>query len=577
MGSQEIKAKHHALREEFSNGRLSRRAFMQQSAALGVVAAAPLAVGAHHAAAQVAERYDFVIIGAGSAGCALAARLSEDRDKSVLVLEAGPPDENQFIHIPAAFPNLFLSELDWAYTTTPQEHADGKSLYSPRGKTFGGSSSINAMIYKRGNPACYNEWGRDNPGWNFADLLPVFKRSENNERGADENHATGGPLNVADQRDPNVLSKTFIKAAVEAGYPARDDFNAGTDQEGFGLYQVTQKGGFRASSAGAFLHPVLERDNIAIQAEAYVQSLIVENARCVGVRFKAGNDVLEVKADAEVILSAGAYGSPQILMLSGIGPSAELEALGITVVHDLPGVGKNLQDHFMVPVAYECTHPVTLAHATAPEELAKLTEKGMGLLTSNIGEAGGYLTVMDDAPAPDLQFHFVPTWFISDGASNPADGSEGFTLLPGVVGTRSVGELTLASADPADKPNINPNCFGDEKDLDVMVEGVKIAREIMTSSALDEFRGEERFPGAAVQSDDEIKAWIRGNVQTIYHPVGTCKMGSDDMAVVDAELRVHGIASLRVVDASIMPKITNGNTNAPSIMIGERASDFIRA
>jgi len=264
------------------------------------------------------------------------------------------------------------------------------------------------MIYKRGNPACFDAWGKDNPGWDFASLLPVFKRSENNERGADENHATGGPLNVADQRDPNVLSKAFVEAAVEAGYPARDDFNAGTNQEGFGLYQVTQKGGFRNSSAGAFLHPALSRDNIAIQAEAHVLSLIVENARCVGVRFKAGDDVLEVKADAEVILSAGAYGSPQILMLSGIGPSAELEALGIDVVHDLPGVGKSLQDHFMVPV-------------------------------------------------------------------------------------------------------------------------------------------------------------------------GTCKMGSDDMAVVDAELRVHGIAGLRVADASIMPKITNGNTNAPSIMIGERASDFIRA
>ena len=577
MSGREIKARHDALREAFLNGRLSRRAFMLQTAALGVAAAAPLTLRARHAAAQAAERYDFIIIGAGSAGCALAARLSEDADKTVLVLEAGPPDENQFIHIPAAFPNLFLSELDWAYTTAPQEHAGGRTLYSPRGKTFGGSSSINAMIYKRGNPACYNAWGKDNPGWGFADLLPVFKRSENNERGADDNHATGGPLNVADQRDPNILSKAFVRAAVEAGYPVRDDFNAGADQEGFGLYQVTQKGGFRNSAAGAFLHPALERVNIAIQAEAHVQNLIVEDARCIGVRFKAGGDLFDVKADAEVILSAGAYGSPQLLMLSGIGPKAQLEALGIDVLHDLPGVGKNLQDHFMVPVAYECTQPVTLAHATAPEEAAKLADKGMGLLTSNIGEAGGYLTVMDDAPAPDLQFHFAPTWFISDGAGNPADGSEGFTLLPGVVGTRSVGELTLASADPADKPNINPDCFGDGKDLDVVVEGVKIARRIMTSSALDEFRGEERFPGAAVASDDEIKEWVRANVQTIYHPVGTCKMGLDDMAVVDAELRVHGIAGLRVADAAIMPRITNGNTNAPSIMIGERASDFIRA
>ncbi|MEM9198795.1 MAG: GMC family oxidoreductase N-terminal domain-containing protein, partial [Pseudomonadota bacterium] len=291
-----------ALKAEFEAGRLSRRSFLRQSAALGVMAAAPLSLGAHHAAAQAAERYDYIIIGAGSAGCALAARLSEDADKSVLVLEAGPPDENQFIHIPAAFPNLFLSELDWAYTTTPQEHSDGKVLYSPRGKVFGGSSSINAMIYKRGNPACFDGWGEDNPGWSFADLLPVFKRSENNERGADAVHGVGGPLNVADQRDPNVLSKALVQAAVEAGYTERQDFNAGIDQEGFGLYQVTQKGGFRHSAASAFLHPALERDNIAIQAQAHVHNLIIEDGRCTGVRFSAGDQMLSVMADAEVIL-----------------------------------------------------------------------------------------------------------------------------------------------------------------------------------------------------------------------------------------------------------------------------------
>ncbi|WP_256367974.1 GMC family oxidoreductase N-terminal domain-containing protein [Ruegeria sp. HKCCD9179] len=565
------------LQKSFSAGNLSRRAFMRQSAALGVAVTAPLALGARHAKAQSAEIYDYIVIGAGAAGCALAARLSEDVDKTVLVLEAGPADENQFIHIPAAFPNLFLSDLDWGYTTVPQEHSDGKVYYSPRGKVFGGSTSINAMIYKRGNPACFDDWGKDNPGWSYADLLPIFKRSENNERGADENHGVGGAWNVADQRDPNVLSQAMVKAALEAGYAERTDFNEGTEQEGFGLYQVTQQGGFRNSTAGAFLHPALERDNIVIQAEAHVQNLIIEDDRCTGVRFKAGDEILEAKAGSEVILSAGAYGSPQILLLSGIGPKAELEAIGINVVHDLPGVGKNLQDHYMAPVAYECTQPVTLAHATDEAQGALLMEKGMGLLTSNIGEAGGYLTVMDDAPVPDLQFHFAPTWFISDGAGNPSDGSEGFTLLPGVVGTRSVGELTLASSDPADKLNINPNAFADEKDLDVMVEGVKIARKILMSPAMDEFRGAERFPGAAVQSDDDIRAWIRGNAQTIYHPVGTCKMGSDEMAVVDAELNVHGISGLRVADASIMPKITNGNTQAPCVMIGEKASDLIRA
>ncbi len=568
-------SKYATVAREFEAGRISRRNFMRKSAALGVAAAVPLSFGASHAKAQAAERYDYIIIGAGSAGCTLAARLSEDSDKNVLVLEAGPPDENPYIHIPAAFPNLFKTPLDWAYTTTPQEHSDGIQLYVPRGKVFGGCSSINAMIYKRGNPACFDAWGADNPGWSYADVLPLFKRSENNERGGDDIHGAGGPLNVADLRDPNPVSLAMVEAAVEAGYPPQPDFNSGTEQEGFGLYQVTQKDGMRNSTAVAFLHPALERDNLAIQAEAHVQNLIIEDGRCTGVRFRAGDEMHDVMADAEVILSAGSIGSPQILMLSGIGPRDALEALGISVVHDLPGVGQNLQEHLMAPVAHVCTQPVTLAHALEPEQ-AELLGKGMGLLTSNIGEGGGYLTVMEDAPAPDLQFHFTPTWFVADGAGNPTD-SEGFTILPSLVGTRSVGELTLASADPADAPLINPNCFADPQDLEVLVEGVKVARKIMASTALDDFRGEERFPGPDVQTDDEIRAYLRGNIQTIYHPVGTCKMGSDDMAVVGANLKVHGIDGLRVADASIMPTITNGNTNAPTIMIGEKCADLIRA
>lgn len=575
MNTRNKTAEQAAVAREFDAGRLSRRDFMRKSAALGVTAAAPLAFGARHAKAQAADRYDYIVIGAGSAGCALAARLSEDADKNVLVLEAGPADENQYIHIPAAFPNLFQTPLDWAYTSTPQEHSDGLQLYMPRGKVFGGCSSINAMIYKRGNPVCYDAWGADNPGWSHADVLPLFKRSENNERGADDSHGVGGPLNVADLRDPNPVSLAMVEAAVEAGYPTQSDFNAGTDQEGFGLYQVTQKDGMRNSTAVAFLHPALERDNLAIQAEAHVQNLIIEDGRCTGVRFKAGEEMHEVFADAEVILSAGSIGSPQILMLSGIGPRAHLEEMGISVLHDLPGVGQNLQEHLMAPVAHVCTQPVTLAHALEPEQ-AELLGQGMGLLTSNIGEGGGYLTVMEDAPAPDLQFHFAPTWFISDGAGNPTD-SEGFTILPSLVGTKSVGEITLASANPDDAPLINPNAFAEPQDLEILVEGVKIARKIMASPALDDFRGEERFPGPAVQTDEEIRNYLRGNSQTIYHPVGTCKMGSGDMAVVGADLKVHGIEGLRVADASIMPTIVNGNTNAAAIMIGEKCSDLIRA
>ncbi len=560
-------------RRAFEEGRLTRRAFLQSAAALGIAATAPLALGSRHAAAQAAEEYDYIVVGAGAAGCALASRLSENPEMNVLVLEAGPPDDNQFIHIPAAFPNLFKTPLDWDYASTAQDGLNGGTLYMPRGKVYGGSTSMNAMIYKRGHPSCFDAWGEENPGWSYADVLPLFKRGENNERGASELHGVGGPLNVADQRDPNVLSKALVAAAVEQGYAEQLDFNQ-AEQEGFGLYQVTQKNGMRNSTAVAYLHPALERDNIAIQGEAQVHRLIIEDGRCVGVAFESGGKSFKVKSKAEVILSSGAIGSPQLLMLSGIGPAQDLEALGIDVVLDLPGVGENLQDHYMAPVAYACTKPVSLAQASNPEEAEKLAQ-GMGLLTSNIGEAGGYLTISEDATAPDLQFHFAPGYFIADGAGNP-DG-DGFSLLPGIVGTRSVGNLKLASSDAADKPLINPNVYGDERDLDVVVEGVKIARKILNSAAFDGYRGEEMFPGATVQTDEEIREFVRGNTQTIYHPVGTCKMGKDEMAVVDAQLRVHGIDGLRVADASIMPTIINGNTNAASIMIGEKCSDLIRS
>jgi choline dehydrogenase len=560
------------LTDSFEQGKISRRALLTSAAALGTAVSLPIVLGAKHAAAQAADSYDYIVIGAGAGGCAVAARLAEDPTKTVLVLEAGPPDENPYTQIPVAFSALFKSDLDWNYTSTPQQGMDGKTIYMPRGKVFGGSTSINAMIYMRGHPACFDGWAVDNPGWSYADVLPYFMRGENNERGASDVHGVGGPLNVAELRDPNPLSKALVAAAVEQGYAAQGDFNAG-DQVGFGLYQVTQKDGFRGSAAKSSLHPAAARGNLTVQGEALVLGLVIDAGRCTGVRFSAGGAEHVATAGTEVVLAAGAIGSPQILMLSGIGPRADLEALGIAVVLDLPGVGQNLQDHAMVAVAHECTQPITLAAAMDPEQ-AKLFETGMGMLTSNVGEAGGFLKVMPDAAAPDLQFHFAPGYFVEDGVKNPT--GHGFTLLPGIVGTKSVGSLKLASADPTAKPLIDPAFFSDANDVEVVVEGIKIARKILASAAFDAYRGAEVFPGPAVQDDDALRAYIRGSGQSIYHPVGTCKMGSDAMAVVDAALKVRGIDGLRVADASIMPTITNGNTQAVCMMIGEKCADLIR-
>ncbi|HEU5374405.1 MAG TPA: choline dehydrogenase [Ktedonobacteraceae bacterium] len=518
--------------------------------------------------------YDYVIVGAGSAGCALANRLSEDPATTVLLLEAGGPDKAEEIHIPAAFSGLFKSPLDWAYETEEQAHLNNRKLYWPRGKVLGGSSSINAMIYIRGNRRDYDHW-RDsgNEGWGYADVLPYFKKAENEERGASEYHGTGGPLNVADHRTLNPLSHAFVEAGMEAGLPLTQDFN-GPEQDGVGFYQVTQREGMRHSAAVGYVHPILDRPNFTLQVDTLVTNVIFEGTRAVGVACLHNGEAQQIKANKEVILAGGAINSPQLLMLSGVGPADHLQELGIPVVADLPGVGQNLQDHPAIVVLYSCTQPISLAHAQEPESLQEFIENKSGPLTSNVAESGAFVRTQANLSMPDLQYHFAPVYYLNHGFT--ALEGDGYTIAPCVLHPRSRGYIALRSTNPAEAPLIQPNYFADEADMQALVEGVKLARKLGETQAFTPYRDGETHPGPQVQSDQEIAEYIRNNVETLYHPVGTCKMGNDPQAVVDAHLRVRGVENLRVVDASIMPTVVGGNTNAPTIMIAEKAADLIK-
>ncbi len=516
---------------------------------------------------------DYIVIGAGSAGAAVASRLSEDEGNSVLLLEAGGPDSDPNIHVPARFSDLFHSDLDWDYETVPQSGLNGRREYVPRGKVFGGTSSMNAMVYQRGHPSDYDGWAlRGNRGWSYSDVLPFFRKMQHQERGESEHHGVGGPINIADPQDPNPLSRAFVAAALELGYSHNADFNDG-EQEGFGLYQVTQKRGQRHSSAVGYLHPALKRNNLTALPFALATRLIVEQGRCVGVEYLHEGEEREARASCEVIVCGGAVKSPQLLMLSGIGPADHLTDLGIPLICDLPGVGNNLMDHVQVPVAYHCRAPISLVGREAPEQLQRYEQDRMGLLTSNLGEAGGFVRLKEDSPAPELQYHFGPDWFIRHGFETP-DG-HGFTILAGLVGTKSKGDLKLQSNDPSAPPLIDFGCLSHNDDVQVLLAGVKLGRAIASASAFDPYRGKEFLPGEHVESDDDLIYYIREFATTIYHPVGSCKMGNDPMAVVDDRLRVHGLSGLRVADASIMPHIVNANTNAPCIMIGEKAAAMI--
>jgi choline dehydrogenase-like flavoprotein len=515
----------------------------------------------------VSDVYDYVIVGAGSAGCVLAARLTEDPDVRVGVLEAGGPDTANEIHTPAAFPAVFKSSLDWDLLGEQEPGLDHRRLYLPRGRVIGGSSSINAMIYIRGNRADYDEWeAMGFAGWGYDDVLPYFKRSEDNERGEDAFHAVGGPLRVAESRSMHPLVDTMLEAARLAGHEHNPDFN-GARQEGVGRFQLTQRDGLRCSAADAFLHPAESRSNLRVLSEAMALRIVLEGERAVGVEIARHGAVEQIRAEREVIVSAGAYQSPVLLMLSGIGPASDLAPLGIEVREDLP-VGHNLQDHCMAQVNYLTDEP-SLFLAVTPENIALLQQEGRGPLSSNIPEAGAFMRSRAGLDAPDLEFHFAPSLFFDEGLTAPAD--HGYCFGPVVIKPTSRGRVMLRAPLPDSKPRVLCNFLTTEEDRRSMLDGLRMALEIAEQAPLREAM-REPFSVPSSASDDDLLAFARRAGQSVYHPTSTCAMG----AVVDAELRVLGTDGLRVVDASVMPTVTRGNTHAPTMMIAERAADLIR-
>jgi choline dehydrogenase-like flavoprotein len=517
---------------------------------------------------------DYVIVGAGSAGCVLANRLSEDPEVRVLLLEAGGPDRHPNIKIPAAFANQFHTALDWDFATEPEPHCDGRSLYIPRGKALGGSSSMNAMLYVRGRPLEYDLWeAQGAAGWGWKHVRPYFLKAEDNARGASEHHAVGGPLRVEDLRSPRPLTRRFLEACAAAGIPRIDDYN-GTEQDGASPCQVNQRGGRRWSAADAYLRPAMRRRNLEVLTRRHVLGVVLEGGRAVGVRVadRRGR-VSVVRAEREVILSAGAICSPQLLMLSGIGPADHLREHGIEVAVDLPEVGENLQDHPYATCVWDCVVPESLYGADRPRPLLEWVLRRTGPLTSTVAEAFAFVRSRPGLPAADLQYHFAPAYFVRNG-SETYDG-HAFTTGPVLITPKSRGQVRLRSADPAAKPAITTNTLAEREDVEALVTGIERAREIVAQEPLASAAGRELLPGPDVGGRQDLEAWLRANVELLYHPSGTVAMGGEDRPL-DPELRVRGVEGLRVVDASVFPVIPGGNTNAPTMMVAERAADLIR-
>ncbi len=527
------------------------------------------------------DQYDYIVVGAGSAGCVLAGRLSEDPGTRVLLLEAGPPDRSIWIHLPIGYgKTMWDPRYNWCFHTDPEPHMNGRRLYWPRGKTLGGSSAINGLIYVRGQREDYDHWrALGNTGWGYDDVLPYFIRSECNERGGGPFHGGAGPLRVSDIAHKHVLIDAFVDGAASLGVPRNDDFNGGT-QEGAGYFQLTTHKGWRSSAATAYLKPARHRPNLRVETSAYTTGLLLDGRRATGVSYRQHGRNIDAHCTREVLLAAGAIQSPQILQLSGIGPPACLAQHGVDVVHDLPGVGENLQDHLQVRLVYKCTQPIT-----TNDELRSIIGRikiGLqwlfarrGPLAVGINQGGCFMSALgSESATPDIQFHVAT--LSADVAGGVVHRFSGFTLSICQLRPASRGRVAISSRDPMQPPSMRPNYLSEPIDRRTTVAGMRVARAIAGSTPMRPFVRREVSPGPQAIDDDALLEFARDRGATIFHPSGTCKMGNDRLAVVDARLRVHGLAGLRVVDCSIMPTLVSGNTNAPVIMIAEKAVDMIR-